>query len=89
MTEQRLVELDHGPHSSPLWKWGTTKPQSVGWYWFRVGNDSPRGMTRLAVAIVHVSKRYAESPLMVLLPQGNYPVESMGGEWAGPVPLPE
>ncbi len=59
------------------------RPTEPGWYWFRVGDDSPRTVTRLAKAIVLVGRG-----LWCRFPMGTYAVGDMGGEFAGPIPEP-
>lgn len=63
-------------------------PRDRGWYWFHAGDDSPVEMTRLSQAVVYVGDDGPGTPLRCVFPRGECPVERMGGEWAGPIPIP-
>ena len=78
--------LPNSGGTSSVWSWALDLPADVGWYWFRVTETSPQGMSRLQEAILYVG-RDETGRLRCLLP---YPisVEFMGGEWAGPIPSP-
>lgn len=71
-------------------QWTNRRPKEPGWYWFEVGSDSPPEMTRLARAIVLVTRDpiNATKQLRVFFLQGKYYVADMGGRFAGPIPEP-
>ena len=73
--------------------WTTNRPTSRGWYWFRPNGNTPKNYYRLmetaiglpVVLLVGVEQQDVFS---VTFPRGEWLVDEMGGEFAGPIEPP-
>jgi hypothetical protein len=70
--------------SNPV-RWSTTLPAAVGWYWWRKtrGDDPQCFYVYFAGGLFWA---YNEWPGDI---GDENRVDEIGGEWAGPIPLPE
>ncbi len=66
--------------------WTTQPPTQQGWWWHRTGKPAaggrlPRGIPRV-IEVWSAAGDYWANEL-------EYPVRTLGGDWAGPIPEPE